>query len=163
MLCTVSKCRSRKLHTFYFKTRQIVDMFFVFCKSRAYWWSHSSGMIFKECWTERHRIATFLKNDSNVLVESCNWPHLIYVVFHKEKVGLVTVWWKTADGNFIFGGSLPRVHGSSVSRESLPHYNVSQRGVRQYPVVMVCRWVNGFVHDPLPPQRHIFQTEADDV
>ena len=35
------------------------------------------------------------------------------------------------------------------------------RGNREYPVAMIRRVVNGFVHDLRPPQLHIFVSEAD--
>ena len=34
-------------------------------------------------------------------------------------------------------------------------------GKREYPVAMIRRLVNGFVHDLRPPQHHIFLLEAD--
>ena len=65
---------------------------------------------------EHRQSATCSENNSNVSVESCNWLHVIHVVFRREK----TVCWKTADGKHT--------------------QYASQSGVREYPVAWSVGW-----------------------
>ena len=57
--------------------------------------------------------------------------------------------------------SFQRVHEFPMSRNHEHVWKRTNEGNREYPVAMIRRLVNGFVHDLRPPQLHMFLSEAD--
>ena len=52
-------------------------------------------------------------------------------------------------------------HCGQLSKESRTRVETNSWGKREYPVAMIRRLVNDFVHDLHPPQLHMFFSEAD--
>ena len=142
------------------RSRQIVRLFFVYAAAvlrgggHIYWewpakcigWSSIELREFraqqKSCGRELFMTACdtcFFGKRENYLLEHHRWQFLTFYPRFKEYMSLQCqgnhehVWKQTSEGK------------------------------REYPVAMIRRFVNGFVHDLHPPQLHMFLSEADRI